>query len=246
MKRKYNPTEEELQIIRDHYDGSTLRTCKIMRLLGSKYPRQYVKRKAQALGLARVKEPRWSPKEETYLLDHYPQMGMKKLWGGLKRLGSPRSITAIRLKIRRLGILSTDGDGFNLRGLENFLWGGQENHHIITRWIAKGWLRGKRRGTLRKSSQGGDQWYFSPESVRAFVVAHPEEIDLRLVDAAPFIRLIAGNAEMIVACKCPDCGIEFERQMFNPGVTLCRVYCDPCRQSHNNITYDADCQAAAM
>jgi len=66
------------------------------------------------------------------------------------------------------------------------------------------------------------------------------------VDAVPFIRLLAGDLETVVACKCPDCGIEFEKKMFSPGVTLCRIYCKPCKLSHTGIDYAADCQTAAM
>lgn len=233
-RKKYFPTEAELAIIRENYDGSSLRLNKIMRLLGRKYPRWYVRRKARDMGLARVKEPDWTEAEESYVHDKYPRMGLKKLRTGLIRnCGFPRSTTAIRLKIKRLGIVAAGGEGFTKRGLQNLLWAGQENHHIITRWVSNGWLKAMRRGTLRKAVQGGDTWYFSPEWVRAFIIAHPEEIDLRLVDPIAFIRLVAGdNLTLPAACKCPDCGVEFETRMFNPGLKVLRVYCDACKAAH--------------
>jgi len=236
MSRKvYFPTDAELQIIRDHYDGSSRRISKIMRLLERKYPRWYVRRRARDLGLARVKEPDWMADEENYLQEHYPKMGLKSLRAGLIRNGGfPRSTTAIWLKIKRLGIVAGLDNGFTKRGLQNLLWGGQENHHIIQRWIDRGWLKAKRRGTLRLESQGGDMWYFDPEWVRAFIIAHPEEIDLRLVDPVAFIRLVAGdNLDLPAACRCPDCGVEFEKKLFNPGLKVLRVYCDVCKEMND-------------
>lgn len=236
MREKYFPTDEELAIIRDYYDGSSLRLGKIMRLLGRKYPRWYVRRLAQGMGLARVKEPLWSAAEECYVAEHYPRMGLKALRRGLIANGHfPRSTTAIHLKIKRLGIVGADDDGFTLRGLQNFLWGGQEQHHIISRWIVNGWLKGKRRGTLRTAKQGGDCWYFDPEWVRAFIIAHPEEIDLRLVDPVAFIRLVAGdNLTLPAACKCPGCGAQHEKRLFNPGLQVLRIYCDACQVRNND------------
>ncbi len=231
-KKKYFPTDEELAIIRDNYDGSSLKLNKIMRLLARKYPRWYVRRVAAGMGLAQIKEPDWTAAEESYVADHYPRMGLKALRAGLIRnCGFPRSTTAIQLKIKRLGIIAADvDDGFTLRGLCNLLWGGQEQHHIIERWMANGWLRGKRRGTLRKTCQGGDMWFFAPEWVRAFIIAHPEEIDLRLVDKVAFIRLVAGDHLMLTAaCKCPGCGVEFSKRPFNPGLQKLRIYCEACK-----------------
>ncbi|MEN6358482.1 MAG: hypothetical protein ABFD59_00250 [Smithella sp.] len=239
--KKYNPTQKELAIIRDNYDGSTVKINKIMRLLEKKYPRWYVRKLAGELGLARTKEARWSAAEEQYIIDHYPQMGMKKLQAGILRLsGIKRSYTAIWLKTRRLDMISNEDDSFTLRGLCNFFWSGQENHSIVYRWIDAGWLKAKRRGTLRKKSNGGDQWYFAPEWIRNFIIAHPEEIDLRLVDRIPFIKLLAsGSACMeLCVCKCPRCGQEHEMKLFNPGIVTPRIYCPTCKETVSNTYYD--------
>ncbi len=230
MKQKYFPTDEELAIVRDHYDGTSFQLSKIMRLLGRKYPRWYITRLGGELGLARIKEPFWAAAEEAYLQENYPRFGLKALRRGMINRGMfPRSTTAIKLKLKRLGMAAFHDDGFTLRGLQLLLWGGQEQHHILARWVEKGWLRGKRRGTLRRKSQGGDTWYFSPEAVRSFIINHPEEVDLRLVDAVPFIRLLAGDSETLVLCRCPRCGREWEKKVFAPGVSLMLVYCDACR-----------------
>lgn len=231
VKQKYFPTEEELELIRKTYDGSSLALNRIMRILDRKYPRWYVRRLAAHMGLAIPKPADWTAAEESYVAEHYPQMGLKALRNGLKHnFGVNRSTTAIHLKVKRLGLLSADGEGFTLRGLCKLLWNGQENHSIVYRWMEKGWLKGKRRGTLRKKCQGGDHWYFDPEWVRSFIVAHPEEIDLRLVDPVAFIRLVAGDKEILQICKCPACGLEHETKTINPGLVMPRIYCPSCKK----------------
>jgi hypothetical protein len=230
--KKYNPTEAELRIIRDLYDGTSTKINIIMMRLGRKYPSWYVRKLAQKMGLARTKEPSWSWEETQYLYENYPRMGLKKLRVGLYKIsGFKRTFTAIKLKQKRLGITSHDDDGFTLRGVMQLLWKGQENHQIVHRWINNGWLKGKRRGTLRLARQGGDQWYFSPAWVRSFIIAHPEEIDLRMVDALPFMRLLAGDAETIAQCRCPECRAEYEMTLFNPDPGVNWRYCDACRNT---------------
>jgi len=244
MKKQYFPTDEELQIIRDLYDGSTLRLNKIMRALDRRYPRHYVRRVAATMGLARVKEPDWTDAEEALVYDCYPRLGLMALRTKLKYLtGVSRSTIAIHLKIKRLGMVATDGEGFTLRGLCNFLWAGQEMHEKVYQWVDKGWLKAKRRGTLRTKKQGGDQWYFDPAWVRSFIIAHPEEIDLRLVDPIAFIRLVAGEVESLTMCKCPRCGKKYEARAFNPGCRLLRIYCETCQRSDD---LEAEAYRAAM
>ena len=100
-KRKHFLTEDELKIIRDFYDGTTIKTNKIMRLIDHKYPRWYVKRKAQEMGLARLhKQPDWSEKEVSYLHKYFPSKGFIAIQNGLKRIngGILRSVIAIVLK----------------------------------------------------------------------------------------------------------------------------------------------------
>lgn len=230
MTQKYFPTEEELDLIRKTYDGTSLALNRIMRLLGRKYPRWYISRLAGEMGLARPKMPDWTDAEESYIADRYPQIGLKAMQRGLKKqFGVQRSHVSIKLKIRRLGLMSASGEGFTMNALSRLLFGGHDNARAIRGWMEKGWLKGKRRGTLRKKCQGGDQYYFSLEWVRSFIVSHPEEIDLRLVDAVPFIRLVAGDKEILQLCKCPACGKEHETKTLNPGIVMPRIYCPACR-----------------
>jgi hypothetical protein len=190
-KKKYFLTEEELKIIRDIYDGHTIKTNKIMRLLGHKYPRWYIKRKAQEMGLARCfKMPNWSPAEVEYLHENFPKKGFVAIQNGLKRIngGLLRSVTAIVLKKRRIGI-NKRSDGFTMRMVEDLLGA---DHHKIEKWVHLGWLEDGRKGTNRTSVQGGDMHHFEAKNLRNFVINYPEEIDTRRVEGMSFIHLVAG------------------------------------------------------
>jgi hypothetical protein len=129
-------------------------SAKIVRLLGHRYPRWYVKRKAQEMGLARChKQPDWSEKEVEYLHKHFPSKGFIAIQKGLKRIngGVLRSITGIVLKKRREGI-NKRSDGFTMRMVEDLLGA---DHHKIEKWVHFGWLQDGRKGTERTEAQGG-------------------------------------------------------------------------------------------
>ncbi|MBW2599984.1 MAG: hypothetical protein JRC60_07925 [Deltaproteobacteria bacterium] len=233
-KRKYFPIESELQIIRDLYDGTTVKTNIIMMRLGRKYPRWHVKRLAQSMGLARLsKMPNWSEKEEQYLEDNYHHKGYVSIRNGLMRIngGVSRSLTAMKLKAKRLQI-NKGSEGYTLRGVEALLG---IDHHKIERWIDARWLAGKRRGTLRKKSQGGDMWFFHPEDLRTFIINHPDEIDLRRVAKQEFIALLAGEKETLITCICPRCGEEHELYLNWKGPSIPRKLCAECRA--DNVDY---------
>ncbi len=191
--RKYFPTEDELRVIRDYYDGSTVKIGKIMRILnasGLKYPRWVIRRIAQENGWARAKTPDSNTAEEEWLCENYPRKGWVALQNGLKKLngGVMRSRTAIIMKKKRLHINKRSG-GLTMRMMEDLLGC---DHHKIERWMALGILKAKRKGTDRTDVQGGDMWHFEPRRIREFVINNPEEIDIRRVEPMNFIHLIAG------------------------------------------------------
>jgi hypothetical protein len=191
--RKYFLTPGELHVIKDYYDGSTLRLNKIMRLLGSKYPRWHVQRKAAELGLAKPKPAVWSEKEEEWLHENFPRKGYQAIQASLRRIngGIWRSPCAILLKAKRLHI-NKRSNGLTMRMMEDIL--GQD-HKTISTWIERGLLTATRKGTARTEIQGGDMWHFEPKKVRDFIIANPEKVDLRRVEPVSFIHLVAGMME---------------------------------------------------
>jgi hypothetical protein len=191
--KKYFYTPEEMQVIKDYYDGSTLNINKIMRLLGRKYPRWYIRRKAAEIGLAKPKAAFWSEREEEWLHENFPRKGFRAIQAGLFRIngGITRSPCAILLKAKRLHI-NKRSNGLTLRMMEGLL--GQDHKKIYT-WIKRGLLKADRKDTARTEIQGGDMWHFEPKKVRKFIIANPEEIDLRRVEPVSFIHLVAGMME---------------------------------------------------
>jgi hypothetical protein len=189
--KKYFPDKEEIGIIEEIYDGSTIRINKIMRLLGGKYPRWYIRRLATQMGLARVKEPNWSEIEINWLHKNFPRKGWSALQSGLRRIngGQSRSRTAIQLKAKRES-LNKRSDGFTLSMLMVLLG---VDHHKIHRWLSLGLIEATRKGTDRKEVQGGDMWHFTEKDIRKFIINYPEEIDLRRVEKYTFIDLLAAR-----------------------------------------------------
>lgn len=190
-RKKYFPTEDELALIRDNYDGTTVKTNKIMRLTGHKYPRWYIRRIACDMGLTRAKPVVWSEAEIEYLHRAHPKQGYVALRNGLMRIngGISRSRTAIRLKTKCIGINKRSG-GFTLRMVENLLGA---DHHKIGRWMRMNLLTAKRKGTERTAAQGGDMWHFEADALRDFVINNPDQIDIRRVEKHSFIDLLAGR-----------------------------------------------------
>lgn len=192
MSRKiYFPTEDELKIIKNLYDGTTEKIDKIMSLLGDRYPRWYVRRLANEMGLARFKKAIWSEREIEALHQYYPRFSFNVVARKLKNIngGTWRSPTAILLKAKRQHI-NKRSDGFTMRMMEDLMGA---DHRKIEGWIGRGWLNnGHRKGTRRTERQGGDMHHFEAKDLREFVINHPDEIDLRRVEPQSFIHLVAG------------------------------------------------------
>lgn len=62
----------------------------------------------------------------------------------------------------------------------------------VTRWIDKGLLDAKRRGTERSEANGGDHWMISEVAVKNFIRENPLAFDIRKVDQLWLIDLLAG------------------------------------------------------
>ena len=190
-ERKYFLTPDEIRIIQEYYDGTSLRTNKILRMIGPKYPRWYIKRKANEMGLSHIKKnPDWNEREIEFLHKNYPRKGWTALIKGLQKIngGIWRSPTAIQLKAKREHI-NKRSDGFTMRMVEELLG---RDHKTIALWMQKGFLDSKKKGTRRTKVQGGDMHHFEAKDLRTFVITHPDEIDLRRVEPRSFIHLIAG------------------------------------------------------
>lgn len=153
------------------------------------WPDWAVKKRGRELGLARTKETPWS-EAEVEILHQFAWMSDERIRLKLKAKGFTRTATAIHLKIKRTG--AKQGDFYSATGLSSLL--GCDSHCVM-RWIKKGWLQAKPRGTDRTEAQGGDFWLIRPKDVREFIAGHPMEFDLRKVDQLWFVDLLTNRSE---------------------------------------------------
>lgn len=120
----------------------------------------WVNLRIKALGRAQTKTPRWTM-EDLLRLNEFILRG----WSDqriAKALG--RSVTAVRLKRRRAGIISRTRTLLSARGAADLL--GLHCAKTVGHWIDRGWLkahRGQRRG-------GNRQWVITTEALYDFTV----------------------------------------------------------------------------
>jgi hypothetical protein len=171
IHQHYVLDEPGRRLLLARYDGTTATLDDLMRThFGARrIPRWKVRHWAQQLGLARQKEPPWTMQEIAYLEQSLHRLRLAEI---ARHLG--RTTIAMQLKAKRLGLRKTS-EGYTMRGL---CLGLGVDHHTVSRWIEAGWLK----GTRRHSERERDLWYFADQDIRAFVRAHPAEIDPRRVD----------------------------------------------------------------
>lgn len=181
-KQKYFLSEQGRRLLLAKYDGSTASIDELMTYFPG-YPRHVIRKWGGALGLARQKEPRWSPEDEAYLERNLHRKSLGEI---ARHLG--RTKTAVTLKAKRLGVNKTQ-EGYTMRGL---CLGLGCDHHKVERWLQLGWIKGKRRHSERKADV--DIWYFSDGAIRDLVINHPLEIDPRRADWLWLVDLLVGGA----------------------------------------------------
>lgn len=180
VRQKYLLDEPGRRLILAKYDGRKETIEELAEMLC--VPRWKVRRWASDLGLARSRDPRWTQDEIAYLERYLHLQSLDTIAKKLRR-----TKTAVRLKAKRLGINKCYQEGYTLRGL---CLGLGCDHHKIRKWIEKGWLKGRRRGTEREAN---DCWYFSDAAIRDLVRHHPEEIDPRRADWLWLVDILLGE-----------------------------------------------------
>ncbi len=189
--RKYIFTDQIDQLVREIYlDAPGAKTRPGIRLLAKKVgmPHWALKKRARELGLARTKEQPWS-EPELEILARYAWMSDERIRLKLKAAGYARTVTGIRLKLKRMRF-KHDGRFYSACSLAQALG---IDPHAVTRWIKSGHLKAKLRGTARTEQQNGDSYLIQEKDVRRFILEHPTDIDLRKVDQLWFLDLITNG-----------------------------------------------------
>jgi len=176
-RKKYFFDQVSDHLIRENYESRTETINWLSQRLD--FPRWAIKKRAQILGLARTKEKPWSEKEKTYLEANLPRLSLAVLG---RKLG--RSVTAVVLKAKRLGIKKSD-EGYTARSLAQAF--GVDDHKVV-RWVELGLLKASRRNSERPR----DMYFISDQEVKRFVTTYPTQFDLRRVEQVWFIDLMAG------------------------------------------------------
>lgn len=178
--QKYFFTQEMDDKIRRLYDSKTETILALAAEFG--FPDWTIRRRAAILGVARTKAHNWTSDEDNFLEQNIHLLSWARL-----SINLGHTITGVRMRAKRLEIKKTD-KGFTLYKLCKALG---IDHRKVKKWIASGWLDGKRRGTLR--SGNGDYWYFEPSDIRDFIIRHPWEINVRMVEPITFIEILTGE-----------------------------------------------------
>ena len=155
-------------------------------------PYWWVKKRAAALGLATQalngnKELEWS-EAEISLLEENSYKNHEVIARIFRAKGFKRTATAIVVKRTRLQCDTVDIDHYTATQLA--IEFGVDSK-VVTRWIDRGWLKARRRGTDRTDRQGGDMWWIKRKQVRAFIVDSIGIVDIRKVNKIWFVDILA-------------------------------------------------------
>lgn len=180
--QKYFLDERGRSLIMAHYDGTKEHTEDLAKWLD--VPAWLIKKWAQKLGISRNRDPRWTSQEMAYLEKNLRRMTIEDM---ARHLGRTRS--AVQSRIYRIGLYRRSDDGYTMKDL--MLGLGVRDHHKVERWVNRGWLKGRKLKTNKDANH--QPWLFLDKDIRDFIIAHPEEIDLRHVEKHWFIDLLAGG-----------------------------------------------------
>jgi hypothetical protein len=155
-------------------------------------PRWWVSKRAIQLGLTtpRFKEARWTEEELELAVTnaHRTPNTIRKM---LLAKGFKRSETAILVKLKHEGYATgrnADDNHYTAHALASAFG---VDGKTVTRWIAIGLLRARKRGTERVSAQGGDEWRIHRSDVRAFIIGNVNTVDFRKIDKFWLVDLLA-------------------------------------------------------
>lgn len=160
--------------------------------------RWWLARQIVKLGLAhpqRTKQPPWSDAENA-LMRKVPLHDPHACARIFKAHGFSRTPTAIVVHAKRLDLSRryreqlTAGRAAKIVGFDA---------KTITRRCIDGEIRAGRRGSQRRTQQGGDMWTIEHAEFRRWILANLDFIDFRKVDKFAFVELLVGPSTDVAA-----------------------------------------------
>ena len=198
-KRKYQFTTKLDEQLTDLY--AARRNSTSDRLPGltalseqSGIPGWALRKRAQELGLTRVKETAWTA-EENAIIHKWAHLVPERIHIKLSAAGYARTVTAVRLQRKRLKFKLHNHGHYSASAVA---YGFGIDQHAVVDWIKDGKLAAERAGTKRiTNKQGGDAYLINRQAVRDFIFANPMLFDLGKVDQLWFMHVITdGQVEM--------------------------------------------------
>ena len=160
----------------------------------TQFPDWALKKRAQELGLTRIKESAWS-EQENAIVRKWAHLVPDRIALKLKEAGFTRTPTACNIHRKRLVLNMFNHGHYSANAIAH---GFGIDQHAVVMWIREGKLQAERKGTKRiTNKQGGDAYLVSRAAVRAFVFANPMSFDLGKVDQLWFMHVVSdGQVEM--------------------------------------------------
>ena len=195
-RKKYFFTPEMDAEIREVYQKAVYmpgfhKTAPVKRLAQRlKIPRWTVSKRAGQLGVRRIikKEPNWC-EQELKILSRQAYKHPEVIQRHLKKAGYYRSVQGIVLKRKRMYLLQ----GLEFETAHSLADCLGIDGHAVVKYIQKGLLKAKRRGTKRTWRQGGDHYLIKPTNIRKFVIKNVSILDFRKIDKFWLVDLLAGG-----------------------------------------------------
>lgn len=184
-KLKYNWLPQHDAYMRANYHGGLHRRGRVIKELMRQtgFPRCYVKRQAQRLGLTMHPDRRPCTPAEMETLDKL----LGKISAGTIAKRLKRTETSVVMKTKAVGHSRRVCEGYTIRDLELCLG---EDHHRIQKWIAAGWLPNGFQTIIQHDGNGHEIHRFSEKQILNFIKSHPLEINLGKVDQMWFLDLV--------------------------------------------------------
>jgi hypothetical protein len=155
------------------HDGTSECITELQRYLG--VPRRIVHRWARAMHLTGSKGANWTKDEIAYLEKHFNTKRPEEVADYLGR-----TTLAVKAKAHQLGMDIPDG-----YSLDEVRQGLGRSWETANKWVKCGMIKGTR------CAFNATTWNFTDAQIRDFIIAHPEEIDLRRVEKLWFIDILA-------------------------------------------------------
>lgn len=155
-------------------------------------PRWKITRRAAQLGLiqrSREAYRAWA-EEELQIIRANAQFSHITIQRKLKAAGFARSETAVKVKLTRMGGCSLIEGHYSAAVVaEKF----GVDVRSVARWIHKGFLPARLKGTSRTDQQGGDAYVIARDDLRRFVVDMVSIIDFRKINKWWVVELLTGK-----------------------------------------------------